>query len=286
MSDPKCSEAWERWLLVGFSLAVPLIVLGIHYPFKGQVLNAWADLLVRLLFLGIVAWMRLALLPTFRFPGVGRWGMVLLPIVLLLLNISLLQSGGLVAVCSVFDCIITGILMAMTLETILAAVTVTAVSPKIRGRVPSLERLQHLRGAVDTQKRMVLALTVLILLSLYILARSFLFDWVLYARIGALLAGLGYVLPLMVLKNGMQRESEEDLLRIEKEVEGAIERQLFRIENGLEPAGVEELSFWLDYRRVLLQSTMIPLSWENWLYLLFLLLIILVEPYLFGAWMI
>jgi hypothetical protein len=286
MSNPKRSEAWERWFLAGLSLIIPLIVVGIHFPFKAQVLNAWVDLLVRVLFVGIVAWMRLALLPTFRSPGIGRWGMVLLPIVLLLLNISLLQNGGLVAVCSVLDCIINGVLMAMTLESILAAVIGTAVSPQSRRRLPSLERLQHLRGAVDIQKRLVLALTVLILLSLYVLARSFLFDWVLYARIGAVLAGLGYVLPLMVLKNGMQRDSEEDLLRIEKEVEGAIERQLFRIENGLEPAGAEELSFWLDYRRVLLQSIMIPLSWENWLYLLFLLLIILVEPYLFGAWMI
>lgn len=279
-------RSWECGLFMGASMVIPILVVGVHFPFKEPALEVWVDLAIRLLFLGIVVWLRLALLPDLRNPPLGRWAMVLLPIAVLLLHRTTIQGGGLKAVCAVMDCVIQGLLIAMVLEVIVAAMARTIAPNPKQHKIASIERLQHLRAVIDIQKRLVLAITVLILLALYVLARSYLFDWIIYARIGAVLTGLSFILPLMVLNTRSRRNSETELARVETEIENAIERQLFRFENGLEPSGGEELSFWLDYRRVIVQSTVIPISWENWLYLAFLLLVILVEPYLFGLWMI
>lgn len=274
----------ERWIMVGLAILQPIIVWGIHISGRNPLAESGIDLLMRLLLLGIAVWLRVWLFPGFRWAKLGGWLMLLGPVGVLSANGSFIRVGGLAAISTIVDSLSLGLMIGAILEVAVATYGWAAFIPPAVWPQCLAERFRRLRSVVTVQKHMALAMTVLLLLALYALARNYLFDWVLYSRLAALLISLGFLLPCINLRSRIQSMNEEELSRAERELETAIDRQLVLTVNGLEGSAREDVAFWLDYRRVLKASVRIPLSWEDWVYLLILIGVILAEPYLFGAW--
>ena len=282
-------ERVEKWIFMLVALLQPLIVFGWNYQtfLLGQVLLDWS---VRLLLLGITVWIRYWLLSSHRSTRLRRVLQIFCPVAALTLTTgSWLKADELVAGLRVMDALINGMLIAYIFENLIAALGwAMAVLP--RGRVSEArfaERSRFLRRSVALLRNVFFGLTLMTLLALYTLSRSFLFDWVLYSRIAAGIVLFGFVISLVMLHFNVRRKAEEELNLVEREIETALDRIL-----AWKPPGQESkvdpqiLVFWQAYRELLISSIKTPLSWETCAVILLFAAIILIEPYVAGIFLI
>jgi len=244
------------------------------------------DCFVRLLLLAVAVWIRRGLLPFFQSGTVRALLILVCPLALAGLSLGAAQEVeefrlGL----HILDGILNGYIVALGLEPLFAAMGWVAFLGRKGGGWPvrRAERARFLRRAVQVLLKVIFALTVLLLLGLYALSRSYLFDWPFYSRIGSMLVASAFLGPLLFLHYQVRKKIEGELYLVEMELEHAADRVL-RVQAGDE--GVYNpgyIRFWLDYRQMLINCTRTPLSWENWAVFILLQLVLLGEPYLFSA---
>lgn len=275
----------ERWLWFGLAVLQPVVVVALSYP-QLSTEKVLLDCFVRLLLLGITVWIRRCLLPLFHSGSIRAVLILVCPLSLVALSVNAAQGleesrVGL----HILDAVLSGYIIALGLETLFAAVRWTACLGRGGGAwsVRMAERARSLRRAVCVLQKVSFSLTLLFLLALYALSRNYFFDWVVYSRICGFLLGTAFVLPLIIMHNKERKKIEGELALVEREMEYAANRVL-QCQREEEGAGnLRYFRFWLDYRQALINSTRIPLFWQNWVVFLMLLLILLIEPYIFGA---
>lgn len=278
----------ERWRWVGIALLQPVILVGIYFPYLKLATLFW-DWIIRALMLAVLVWTRFMLLPSFRNRSFRRGAVIVLPLSAVALTVGTWRNSGneVIAGLRILDALINGYIAAILLETVAAAWIWTMSIKGIKTEDKPFkiaERMRFLRRSVDVLKRVAFVLTLLIMLGIYTLSRSYIFDLLLYARLGAGFIGLSFVCSLIVLHERIRRIQEKEVQWVEREIETALDSLLAWRPPGEERFDPSVLTFWQNYHRLLMTSQRIPITWEVWASVLLLQGLMLTEPYLLGLW--
>lgn len=278
----------KRWSWMGIAMLQPIIIAGIYFP-NLPIKTMLFDWVARILFLGIVVWTRHALLNSFRYRPFRRAALCICPLLAIVAMMGTWRTGAgeIVVALRILDALINGYLIAMMMEPLIAALgwAVGLKGVKTEEKPFKIaERMRFLRRSVDVIKRVIWVVTLLVLLGLYVLNRSYVFDWVLYSRLAAGFIGIGFVIAMIVLYEKVKRMEEKEMQWVEREIETAIDSLLAWRPPGQEQFDPTVFSFWYNYRQLLIISQRTPLNWEVWAFILLLQGLILVEPFIMGIW--